>query len=358
MNERKVCGKINRAMGVACLLPVVATAICVAGCARRSEPQPGGNPLMMGTSLEVLVAERGAARHSEYDSAARAVIRRLETLVSIYSSTSEIATLNRQAGRSPVRISSDTSMMLHLSRKYWRLSRGAFDVTVGPLVQLWGFSGGIIPAVPPDQNAIEQRLALIGCQNILLKNNMAYLNRDGMKVDLGGIAKGYAVDMAWSELRNLQARDFMINLGGNMRCDGRPDTNRCWRVGVRNPFERSATLGAIELGDGMSVATSGNYERFAAIGGAKYAHIIDPRSGKPVYGMAGVTVVSRSACAADAMSTAFFVLGVEEGIKILPECPPGTEVLFVPDRQPIEIIMTSGMAKIFSVEPGIAMRIL
>lgn len=337
-------------LSAAMILPV--------GCARRGETAAKPNPLLMGTSMEILVASPEASRHSEYDAAARATVRRLESMVSIYSPTSAIAALNRQAGRGPVRISSDAIMLLHLSRKYGRMSDGAFDVTVGPLVQLWGFSGGSIPAALPGEDAIKQRLALVGFQNILIQKDKAFLGREGMKVDLGGIAKGYAVDVVWSELRSRKARDFMVNLGGNMRCSGQPESNRFWRVGVRNPFDRTATLGAIDLRDGMSVSTSGNYERFVTIADERYAHIIDPRTGRPVRGMAGVTVVSQSACAADAMSTAFFVLGVDDGIKILPQCPPGTEVLFVPDRQPVEVTMTAGMAKLFTVTPGIAVRIL
>jgi thiamine biosynthesis lipoprotein len=152
------------------------------------------------------------------------------------------------------------------------------------------------------------------------------------------------------------AKDFVVNLAGNMRCYGKPEAGRSWRVGVRDPFHAGAVIGMIELGEGMAVATSGNYERFVEIEGKRYSHIVDPRTGWPVTGMAGVTVVAPSAAAADALSTAFFVLGPEEGNKVL-GLFTNCAALFVPDKDGLEIQLTPGMDRYFKMSPDVKARV-
>ena len=136
-----------------------------------------------------------------------------------------------------------------------------------------------------------------------------------MELDLGGIAKGAAVDYAFERLRAAGYADFVVNLGGNIRVSGRPHPRRrTWHVAVRDPGNPSRTVdGALELADGEAVATSGSYERFVEIGGRRYSHIIDPRTGMPVARGGSVSVVAPSAMRADAWSTAFFVQGKSAG---------------------------------------------
>jgi thiamine biosynthesis lipoprotein len=142
-----------------------------------------------------------------------------------------------------------------------------------------------------------------------------------------------------------------------MRCFGRPDASRSWQIGVQNPFRLHEVIGRLDLGNGMAVATSGNYERFVMIGGRRCAHIIDPRTGLPVEGMAGVTVLAATAAEADALSTSLFVLGMEEGARVAAFVTNGAAV-FVPDRQPMEVWTTRSMTNVFSAGVGVVPHIL
>jgi thiamine biosynthesis lipoprotein len=320
---------------------LIAVAGCLCGCGRLTRTR-GAPYLAMGTQGEVRVGQAESRRVAEYGGWCRDLTLQIEAELSLFSPTSEVARLNAMSGVAPVPVGRHLAEVLTLARHYGDLSGGAFDVTVGPLMRLWGLYGGSAPATVPPAGHIEDARARTGYQRVRLTPTGAFLPDPGMEVDLGGIAKGYAVDCCCDELRRRGARDFMVNLGGNLRCYGQPVRGRAWRIGVRHPFRPDAILGTLELGDGMAVATSGNYERFVTIGGKRYAHILDPRTGMPVEGMAGVTAVCRSAVEADALSTALFVLGTEAGQRVLARVD-GAEAIFVPDRQPVEIHVTPGL---------------
>ncbi|MBL7077056.1 MAG: FAD:protein FMN transferase [Kiritimatiellae bacterium] len=274
-----------------------------------------------------------------------------DRLLSTYIDTSEVSSINRLAGGEPVAVSPATADMLALSRRYGDLSGGAFDISITPLMRLWGFREGSPPASLPASDDLEELLPLVDYRLIELGEGTARLPRKGMRIDLGGIAKGYAVDTAFDALAAAGHRDILVNLGGNMRGRGLAAPGRAWRVGVRNPFDRAQLVGAVALPDGWSVATSGNYEKFVEIDGQHYAHIMDPRSGLPVQGMAGVTVLSRLGIEADALSTALFVVGMDEAPALMDQTPD-SEALLIPDRHPIEIHLTPGFAKHFTPLPA------
>jgi thiamine biosynthesis lipoprotein len=166
-----------------------------------------------------------------------------------------------------------------------------------------------------------------------------------MQLDLGAIAKGYAVDQAWNRLKAAGLTNVLIDLGGNLRSIGEAAPGRGgWRVGVRNPFDDSLVARFL-LRDGEAVATSGNYERFVEIEGVRYAHIMDPRTGAPVTGMAGTTVAAPSAMLADALSTTLFILGPQRGAELLRK-HPGCEALWIPDTPThLAVYATPGMAR-------------
>jgi len=275
---------------------------------------------------------------------------RLEQTLSIYAPESDIARLNRAAGNAPVPVPAAAREVLSLAVQYAERSQGAFDPTVTPLLRLWGFSGGTTPEQPPDPAAIHRTLQLVGYRHLVLTNGTAGLTRAGMAVDLGGIAKGYAVDVAFRAVKAQIGAGFLIDLGGNIRCRGQAQPGRPWTIGVRNPFDREQLLGTIRLPDDFAVATSGNYERFVTIGGRRYAHILDPRTGLPVEGMAGVSVLAPTAAEADALSTALFVLGPDRSRSILAG-RPACEALFVPDQTPVELWITPGLRDHFTAAP-------
>lgn len=299
----------------------------------------------MGTFAAVSVPVEERERLGKLVETTKAVFDDLNSKLSTYREDSEISRLNRAAGAEPLEVSDATMDVLRASRDYARLTGGAFDPTLAPLIFLWGFSGGTAPTKLLDRDTVKEGLRLVGMERVKLEGRTAFLGLSGMALDLGGIAKGYAVDAAYERLEAAGARSFLIDLGGNMRGRGTARGARPWTVGVRDPFERGGLLGTVQLTDGLAVATSGNYEQYVYIEGKPYTHIIDPRTGYPTRGMAGVTVIGDSATEVDALSTALFILGPEEGMRILDGRK--SHALFVPDRRPIEILVTPGFRERF-----------
>lgn len=325
--------------------------ILLVGC-RPQEPREARFGVM-GAFCAIIAGTGEAGKLDDYVRIVEPVMQEIDADLSLYRTNSELSRLNARAGTGDIEAGLHLRENLKLAIRYGDLSRGAFDVTVGPVVRLWGFSGGKRPDVVPSDTDIEAARARVGYRALHLEGKRARLDRAGMAVDLGGIAKGYAVDVCCDLLKAEGARDFTVNLSGNMRCFGRPVPGRSWRIGIRDPFDGKAVLGSINLEDGIAVSTSGNYERFVELDGHRYAHIIDPRTGRPVEGMAGVTVIAPSAAQADALSTALFVMGVQQGAQTLRGLVR-TEALFVPDRRPIRIFMTSGMAEVFHPRADLA----
>ena len=300
----------------------------------------------MSTFAAVSVPAPDEERLDEYTGIVKGVFADINSNISVYVTESELSRLNRSAGKRPVRISDRATAVLQLAQKYYKISEEAFDPTVAPLLDLWGFSTGTVPAKLPNRRVVGRALRSTGLSHLVLSNNTAFLDAPGLSVDLGGIAKGYAVDLGYDELVARDAQDVMINLGGNIRCRGKARGTKPWTVGVRNPFDRGTIIGTISLSEGRAVATSGNYERFVTIANERYTHIIDPRTGYPVKGMAGVTVISDSAVEADAMSTALFVLGVERSRSVLAKLP-NCHALLIEDKRPLKIWVTPGFRKHF-----------
>lgn len=321
------------------------------GCGSKDSESPVRHEWeVMGTFAAVSVPAEERENTDSYVETARSVMDEVNRLVTVYSPKSEISRLNQAAGTGDsVSISPVTEELLKLSIRYGKMTGGAFDVTIFPLIQLWGFNGGDIPETVPAPATVGAAKAKTGYDGLELTNGAAGLT-DGATIDFGGIAKGYAVDICYDRIMTNEPSGVMIDLGGNIRCGGHARKKKPWRVGVRNPFNRSELIGVVELTGGMAIATSGNYERFVDIEGTRYAHIIDPRTGYPVRGMAGVTVLSQTAVEADALSTAFFVLGINGCVDILGRFP-NSHILIIPDKQPMEIHVSPGFGKYFQALP-------
>ncbi len=305
----------------------------------------------MGTRATVTVSAEYRSKLPRLSAEVQAAFEKLESLFSTYRSDSEISRLGAAAGKAPLPLSEDTFRILDLSKRYGEVTQGAFDVTVAPLVRLWGF-GAVPPSHVPEPQVIEERLRRVDFRRLELRGGHAFLPA-GMSVDLGGIGKGYAVDRAFEIARRLGVNAAMLDLGGNIRVIGQAGKGTRWTIGVRNPFAKEQILGKISLPDGAAVATSGDYERFVEIGDRRFSHIIDPRTGYPVEAMAGVTVVAPDATMSDALSTGLFVLGIKSGRGILRSFP-GVEAIFIPDRDPIRIHVTKGMTRLFVPLPEFA----
>ncbi len=303
---------------------------------------------VMGTFASVTLRADDAEQLDALCDKTAAMLETINSQMSVYIPDSEISRIN--ATTEPVPISSLTRQMLERTRHYTQGTGGAFDATVMPLVRLWGFSGGKTPESLPSDAMIEDARRLMGIEKLELGEDTARMTAAGTTLDLGGIAKGFAVDRCYEAIVASNAVNAIFNLGGNIRVHGKATPERPWRIGVQDPFAEGETLGVLALHSGMALATSGNYERFVMINGKRYAHIIDPRSGHPVEGMAGVTVLSKSATEADALSTALFVIGIEDAAATLARFP-GSEAIMVPDRRPTEIYVSKGMQAQFTPHP-------
>lgn len=239
-------------------------------------------------------------------------MERIDRLVGLEGQQSEIAEINRHAGGIPVRVSTETLALLERAVEYTRRYGGLFDVSIGPLTRLWALNDEWTEGAHqiPERARVDSLLKLVGSDRIVLSRNdtTVFLPDPGMRIDLGGIAKGYAVDRAASVLRAQGLSDFLINAGGDVYVSGRNQDGTPWHVGVKHPRRRTELIATLELTD-SAVATSGDYERFFEIDGTRFHHIIDPRTGYPATASRSATVLARTAEEADVLATTLFIRG-------------------------------------------------
>jgi thiamine biosynthesis lipoprotein len=314
------------------------------GCQARRPPASIRWPAMSTLATVSVPASHAAALPGLRDDVS-AAFAEVEGSLSVFREDSDLAAVNRNAGGNALPVNAHVAAVLDSALRVARASGGAFDPTIGPLMRAWGFRDTVVTS-PPSPDVLSAALADVGWQHVetltgVGGTNRVRLARAGMRLDLGAIAKGYAVDLACARLR--PAHDsFLVDLGGNLRAYGEAAPGRGgWRTGIRNPFDRSMLIGTVLMTNGEAVATSGNYERFINFENRRYAHIMDPRTGWPVQGMAGITVLAPSAMEADALSTTLFVLGPADGARLL-QMHPGCEALWVPDEQPPWVLATPG----------------
>jgi len=269
---------------------------------------------------------------------AKQVVDDIATELSAFSEESVVGRLNRLAGTGRwATIPPHTQAVIALSDTAVKRSGGAFDPTVGAWMELWGFRGGKPRVWIPTLREIQETRPRVGWDKLLVEFTpwhqerpaSARLTEVGVKLDFGAVAKGYAVDVAYNALLEDGYTSFLVNIGGDMR-----GTGRDWKVGVRDPADATGggMLGTFILTGGRATATSGSYERFVEIDGERYSHIINAKTGRPVEGVDQVTVIANTAGEADVLATTLFILGLEEGMKVL-EMYPGAEAMFVIDGE-------------------------
>jgi len=296
--------------------------VAAAGCTKTQAPAPGklkrfdATREMMGTLVTVTLWAPSEQKAREAGDAAFAEIARVDSLMSAYRADSEISKINRRAGEEAVPISDEMLEVLMLSAKYGELSGGAFDISIAPLMKLWKTAER--NGAMPDEAAIKEAAALTGYENIALdeKAQTVRFAKPLMEVDLGGIAKGYSVDLAMAELSRHGITAALVNAGGDIATMGRPPNAKAWRVGIQKPGRSNARLPEVVHLTTGAVATSGDYERFVEIAGKRFSHIKDPRTGMPAAKACSVTVIAPDATAADALATACSVLGPDEGLEL------------------------------------------
>jgi thiamine biosynthesis lipoprotein len=264
---------------------------------------------------------------------------------------SDVCRINEMAGIGPVHVDADTLAMLLLAKKYHALSAGTFDVTIGPVLDLWDFTGDV-PKVPASSTIVET-LSLVDIESLEVNaaESTAFLRKVGMKLDLGALAKGYATEKALQALAGQGIKKGLIDAGGNIRVLGSNARNAPWRIGIKDPRQADALVAIVTLEDAAAV-TSGDYYRYFEADGQRYHHILDPRSGYPASENMSVTVVSQDAGLADILSTVFFVMKEEEALTLAEKLSVNLIMVSAAGR----ISHTSGLAAHLEVLPGGAYR--
>jgi thiamine biosynthesis lipoprotein len=271
----------------------------------------------MGSELRVSIWAANEAAASAGVDAVFAEFERLESLMSVWRDGSDVTRLNAAAGSHAVPVSHDTIAVLEDARQISEWTNGRFDVTFGVLSDLWRFDHDQDNHVP-DMSEVRRRLGLIDYRSIEVdeRAGTARLAHAGMRVNLGGIGKGYAIDRSVAVLRRAGFYNFMIQAGGDFYAAGQRG-DRPWRVGVQDPRGPAGrTFAAVALSD-STFSTSGDYERFFMQDGRRYHHIIDPKTGLPAGGCRSVTILAPSATLADGLSTGVFLLGPVEGMALV-----------------------------------------
>ncbi|MFO7936432.1 MAG: FAD:protein FMN transferase [Kiritimatiellia bacterium] len=322
-------------------------AFFIAGCSRYPQQIKRLQWCTMGTIAAVQSTDLASAqklRTTAIDS-----FGKVEDELSAWNPESDLSTINNRAGsNTPTPVSAAFTNILKISTDFASLSDGAFNPLIGPVLNAWGFNGTTAPAAPPADADLSKALMLANTAEIRVTTSgntpLVSLGLPGMQLDFGAVAKGYAVDIVWQKATKQGLSNLLIDLGGNLRAMGEAQPGRGgWLTGIKNPFNKNRLIAKVLLLDGEAISTSGNYERFVEIKGERCAHIIDGRTAKPVKGMAGVTVIAPDAATADALSTTLFITGVEKGEMLLEKHFTNSLALWIPDRQPAEIIATDRM---------------
>jgi thiamine biosynthesis lipoprotein len=302
------------------LLQALGATALLAGCGEA--PGLARRPLAtmqgpaMGTVWNAKLA--GPLADSLANRASAAVAAALEGVVarmSTYLDTSELARFNAAPAGRAVAVSRETLEVFALAREVSAATGGAFDATVAPAVDAWGFGPAKAQRVPPSAE-LATLAARIDWRSVEIDREAGTLAkaRDGVRADLSGIAKGYGVDLAARALESLGATDYLVEAGGEVRVRGRNAEGRPWRIGIERPDAVPQQPYLVVPLDGLAMATSGDYRIYFEQGGRRYSHEIDPATREPVRGsLASVTVVAKDCAWADAMATALFVMGAERG---------------------------------------------
>jgi len=288
----------------------------------------------MGSAFEfVLVANLDEGEHLLDDCIAE--VKRIEFLLTEFSSSSQTALLNQSAGKKSVCVDEEVYLLLSRCKEITRLTQGAFDITACALKKLYNFKGESFTM--PSDKAIRETLQKVDSAKIqLLKNHEVLLTEQGMHIAFGAIGKGYAADKVKNLMISKGVHSGVINASGDLTAWGSREDGLPWKVGIADPANPSTILLWLPIFN-SSVATSGDYEQYFELDGERYSHTIDPKTGKPVKGIKSVTIVSPSGELSDALATAVFTMGVEVGLHFIEQLPH-THALIVNDRN--EITMT------------------
>lgn len=298
--------------------------------------------LLMGTIVEISVAAKDERTADEAITAAFNEIHRLENIMSTYKPESDISKVNTAAGLHPVKVHKDLILAVKKSLEFADISGGAFNIAIGPAIDLWNITESEVIPSPAELAAIKP---LIDYNNVVVneKEGTIFLRKKGMRINLGGIGKGFAADYAYNVLKTYGIRSGIIAIAGDLRAIGKKPDGDKWTIGITHPRkkarEENSTIAKVHLTN-MSISTSGDYERFFIKNGIRYHHILSPETLYPSRGFQSVSVLAKDSTTSDALSTAIFAMGPDAGMKII-EKLEGVEAVIVRDDG--SIWMSSGL---------------
>jgi thiamine biosynthesis lipoprotein len=274
---------------------------------------------LMDTLVTITVVAGSGEEADRAIEQAFSVIERFSDKINFFSDKSELAAINRNAGIAPVKVSRETVGVIERAIYISQKSGGAFDPTIGPEMRMWDF----FKKVKPTDASIKKKLFLVNYRDVILDRDSStiFLRRTGMLMDLGGIAKGYAADLALANLRQSGIGAGIVAAAGDIRAFGLKPDGSLWNVGIKNPRQQSEADELIAKArlTNKAISTSGDYERYFIEDGKRYHHILDPKTGFPADQCRSVTVISDSGIYADGFSTAVFVSGPEKGMELVRE---------------------------------------
>ncbi|MAI40954.1 MAG: FAD:protein FMN transferase [Candidatus Azotimanducaceae bacterium] len=246
-------------------------------------------------------------------------LKRINTIMSTYIKSSELSLLNKSPVGNSIQISEDLTELLSLSHDIYKLTDGAFDVTVGPLVNLWGFGPEGDARDIPTPKEIAQQMQRIGFNQLQLEGQTAY-RMDDIYIDLSGIAKGFAVDRVAALIKEHSYADYLVEIGGELKVGGNNGEGKPWSIAIEKPEVLQRSIFRTLPLNNLGIATSGDYRNYREINGQRYSHLIDPRTGMPItHQLVSVTVLNPSTAFADGLATGLSVLNYKEAMKIAVE---------------------------------------
>lgn len=301
-------------------LALFGLAIFISACGQEPELERYSlklNGKTMGTTYHItLVAEAPEWNAETLKSDIDKLLERVNDQMSTYRPDSELSRFNRYAALAPFSVSGDTALVVEEAIRLGRLTDGALDVTVGPLVNLWGFGPDAQPERVPTQQVIEQTRLRTGLDKLFTSAEALLKREPKLYVDLSAIAKGYGVDVVAGYLREQGITDFMVEIGGELRTMGSNERGVGWRIAVEKPAQGERAVQRVIAPQDNGLATSGDYRNYFERDGVRYSHTIDPATGKPInHRLVSVTVVHPSAMTADGLATAIMVMGPDKGLE-------------------------------------------
>ncbi|MGY3686122.1 FAD:protein FMN transferase [Vibrio coralliilyticus] len=301
-------------------LVAFASLLVLAGCEKPAEQIHLSGPTM-GTTYNIKYIEsEGIPSPEVLQKEVDRLLEEVNDQMSTYRKDSELSRFNQNQTSTPFEVSPQTATVVKEAIRLNGLTLGALDVTVGPLVNLWGFGPEARPEVVPTDEELAARKANTGIQHLTVEGNLLTKDIPNLYVDLSTIAKGWGVDVVADYIQSQGIQNYMVEVGGEMRLKGVNREGVKWRIAIEKPSaDERAVQEIIEPGD-MAVATSGDYRIYFERDGVRYSHIINPQTGKPIrHKVVSVTVLDKSSMTADGLATGLMVLGEEQGMKIANE---------------------------------------